>query len=291
MFTLSLIQWHIIGAWWGGGTDCAVGDAGCGGGAAPSSPPLPPLPEQPEPRLALLWATPVLYSSLPAAAALRLNVELFHAIESGVADFRKTSGPLSRGSGRNGLNERLFALQQQQHDSGTMWEPMLYSAAAEKLRVRMAEHALGYLAQLGRAEKNETVATLANRIFMWVSIHEGCSAHMPHVHESSSVSGVYYVHVPPGSGSLVLEDSRGARTPFGNRVVHEPRAGEFVVFPPWLIHHVQSTCGGDSKKANNAAVGVSGARISISFNVAGDWTRTADSSIEIPVDPALLQST
>jgi len=54
-----------------------------------------------------------------------------------------------------------------------------------------------------------------------------------------------------------------------------------------FVRHVQS--GGGSKKANNAAAGVSGARISISFNVVGDWTRTADSSIEIPVDPALLQ--
>ena len=266
--------------WWGGdGDSCAAGDASCAG-VVTADPELPPLPAQPEPRLALLWATPVRYSSLPAVEAVELNAKLARTILGGVDLFRKARGAtLARGSGKNGLNEALFAHQRAKHDGGSMWEPLLYSKEVERLRQHMAQNALAYLDALGRS-RGWTVEKLAEKIFLWASVHEGCSAHMPHVHETSAVSGVYYVAVPAGSGALVLEDSRGVRAPFGNRVIHPPRAGELIVFPPWLVHHVQSTC----THGGGGGGGRGTARISISFNVRGDWGTTADSSIEMPME-------
>ena len=105
-------------------------------------------------------------------------------------------------------------------------------------------------------------------IFMWASVHDSCMSHLAHTHPNTTVSGVYYVSVPPGSGDLIFEDPRGALPPFGNRHIVKPRAGQVVLFPSWLVHAVAPSCG---LAADNP-------RISLSFNVIGDWARTNDAT-------------
>ena len=105
-------------------------------------------------------------------------------------------------------------------------------------------------------------------VFMWASVHDSCMAHLAHTHPNATVSGVYYVNVPLGSGDLVFEDPRGALPPFGNRHIVKPRAGQVVLFPSWLVHAVSPSCG----------LTAANPRMSLSFNVLGDWTRTNDAS-------------
>ena len=77
---------------------------------------------------------------------------------------------------------------------------------------------------------------------------------------------------------LTLQDPRGVRPPFHrNRLRYQPRAGELVLFPPWLAHNVGATCG--AKKP----------RVALSFNVLhdgrpstpADWELLADVSVSM----------
>ena len=67
------------------------------------------------------------------------------------------------------------------------------------------------------------------------------------------------------------------RPPFSkNRFVHSPTAGELVLFPPWLVHGIESTCGSKDE----------GPRVSLSFNLltnredahTSDWEVLSDAS-------------
>ena len=68
-------------------------------------------------------------------------------------------------------------------------------------------------------------------VFLWASVHSNGSAHWAHFHERSGLSGVYYVQLPCGSGSLAFYDPRGSRPPFSRSYEHQPEEGEIVVFP------------------------------------------------------------
>ena len=81
------------------------------------------------------------------------------------------------------------------------------------------------------------------RVSLWATLHEGCSSHATHVHPDAAVSGTFYLAMPPRAGAISFEDPRGMRPPFArNRLTHQPRAGELLLFPPWLSHGV--ACGG-----------------------------------------------
>ena len=123
----------------------------------------------------------------------------------------------------------------------------------------------------------------------WFSIHGNHSDHLQHVHFASRVAVVYYPKVQPGDGRLVFEDPRGARydqfsaedcnptvkgvrcsavphpfPPFaGNRHYHTPRSGDLVIFPGWLYHSVE-----------RAPTDAGEYRVSLSFNVDGNWQAT-----------------
>jgi uncharacterized protein (TIGR02466 family) len=102
----------------------------------------------------------------------------------------------------------------------------------------------------------------------WINVMgEGCH-HSFHLHPLSTVSGTFYLQVPPGSGTFKIEDPRlpafmaspprkaGAKA--ANRRFFEiaPSAGELVLFESWLKHEVVANHG---KRE----------RISVSFNY--DW--------------------
>lgn len=86
-----------------------------------------------------------------------------------------------------------------------------------------------------------------------------------HVHPYSHISGTYYVQVNEQSGSLVMEDPRGAAPMVGlpnskdteyniHKFSVKPQNGLLVLFPSWLSHYVQS---------NESEL----RRISVAFNI------------------------
>jgi uncharacterized protein (TIGR02466 family) len=99
----------------------------------------------------------------------------------------------------------------------------------------------------------------------WVNVMGGGAAHGPHLHPLSTISGTYYVAVPPGAPGLKLEDPRlerfmaspprggGARRGQRPWVTLRSRAGQLVLFESWLRHEV-------------APNPLAAERVSVSFN-------------------------
>ncbi|MDQ2891636.1 MAG: TIGR02466 family protein [Pseudomonadota bacterium] len=100
---------------------------------------------------------------------------------------------------------------------------------------------------------------------IWVNVLKPGGTHAGHIHPHSVVSGTLYVAVPPGSGSLKLEDPRlpmmmaapsrlaDAGDEHATFVYVEPEVGSVLLWESWLRHEVTP----------NAA---KSERISISFN-------------------------
>jgi uncharacterized protein (TIGR02466 family) len=99
----------------------------------------------------------------------------------------------------------------------------------------------------------------------WVNIMPRHSVHGLHLHPHSTLSGTYYIQVPPGSPGIKFEDPRLDRfmaapprkstaTRTARPWVTFPAAtGQFVLFESWLRHEVVSNS-------------VDAERISVSFN-------------------------
>jgi len=100
----------------------------------------------------------------------------------------------------------------------------------------------------------------------WININGKGGFNMPHDHQNSIISGVYYVSVPEeGMGNLVIHRGDNAEyfltskidrinTLTNLREVHrEPIESLFYLFPSWVKHHVEPN---NSDKE----------RISIAFN-------------------------
>jgi len=105
---------------------------------------------------------------------------------------------------------------------------------------------------------------------MWATVHKNGIMHHMHDHPFALISGIYYVSVPPGSGDIILYDPRPQHS--SEDFILTPMAGEFLLFPSWLKHQVQSTVGNDP-------------RISFAFNIDGKWEGTGDiaASYELPL--------
>jgi len=102
---------------------------------------------------------------------------------------------------------------------------------------------------------------------LWVNVLRPGAAHSGHIHPHSVISGTVYVNVPPGAGSLRLEDPRlpmmmaaprrRPEAPEGARsfVTLTPALGTVFLWESWLRHEVLA---GAAKAP----------RISVSFNYA-----------------------
>ena len=121
-------------------------------------------------------------------------------------------------------------------------------------------------------------------LFAWAAVHRGCSQHEGHFHDKAAVSGVFYLRTSAQGGAFFAEDPRGPRFPFdGNVIRHAPRAGDLLLFPPWMRHGVDPTgqsCGerrrpqakgkgADPARGEEAVEGAGSEapRIAISFNL------------------------
>ncbi len=236
-------------------------------------------------KMVTLWGTPILSRQLlppppraaaaadddrggggPNAAVRRTVLDLFAAFKAS----DRWSGSRSS-SAASGLNEAFFAFQKAHFESTRTLVPALQrDPVVQSLLSALAQLVDRYLAAADPAGRHahDNGAPPEHELFLWATVHTSCMAHLHHVHENSAVSGVYYVSAPPGSGDLILEDPRGAHPPFGLRHVVTPRPGLAVLFPAWLVHGVAPSCG---LTADNP-------RISLSFNVVGDWKRTNDAT-------------
>lgn len=104
----------------------------------------------------------------------------------------------------------------------------------------------------------------------WMNIMGEGSHHAFHLHPLSTVSGTFYLQVPPHSGQLKFEDprlpafmasppkKRNAKIENQRFYCVKPSAGELVLFESWLKHEV--TVNRSSRE-----------RISVSFNY--DWVQ------------------
>jgi len=102
---------------------------------------------------------------------------------------------------------------------------------------------------------------------LWVNLLRGGGHHSAHIHPHSSISGTFYVEVPPGSGTIRFEDPRlplmmaaprradDAPEELQPFVKVEPRSGMLLLWESWLRHEVLPGTG-------------RGERLSVSFNFA-----------------------
>jgi hypothetical protein len=77
--------------------------------------------------------------------------------------------------------------------------------------------------------------------------------------------------MPKDAGSIIFDDPRGPLPPFDNRLTIQPKQGDLILFPSWLIHSVNPTPGSEP-------------RISIPFNMDGTWEATTSLETSFSMD-------
>lgn len=233
-----------------------------------------------QPGLTHLWTTPICRYQLIEVDGP--NADLLRLMEAAVLrKFRAFAETIEALEDDETINDSFFFMQQEAFEA---CEPSFLEAegsadeiqAFDTLRIAILENAYAYLAS---AASHVAASAVFHdheslRMFVWASVHEGHSTHVPHDHPNTTISGVLYVATPPHAGMISFEDPRMGRPPFdANRLDHVPIAGELLLFPPWLIHSVGSS------------VGASAPRISISFNIFTmrdgdlDYKELADTSV------------
>jgi uncharacterized protein (TIGR02466 family) len=187
--------------------------------------------------------------------------------------------PLQR-SGVAAFNKRLLAECRQlsiDDEAGRRWSarnyPGGYTSYGSQSRMhrlsptfallerRLQRHVRAYAAELGLDLEGRELAMTD----CWVNLMPTGTAHGLHLHPVSTISGTYYVRVPPRSPGLKFEDPRlerymaaPPRRPDAAAELQPwqtvpARAGQVVLFESWLRHEVP---------ASRAAT----ERVSISFN-------------------------
>lgn len=251
--------------------------------------PSPPPPPSIAIGVTHLWTTPVFRMQLTVPSESEAFLGSLNS--SIMRRFKESSASCASLQYGQSLSDRFFLEQLEafERDEVCFLESEPDTVAAgyfATLKSSLFSNAQQYLSAAAGTEAAEDFFENQLHVFAWASVHEGCSVHVPHVHENTAISGVFYVSVPVGSGALLLNDPRGGRPPFHrNQISHVPLAGELVLFPPWLVHSVAPSCH------------ASGPRVSLSFNIlsegsssggssAGttDWERLSDTSVEMSPD-------
>ena len=217
-----------------------------------------------------MWSTPLLQLSLLDAApsgflqdALALALQTFREFQAADAGAGAGAGAGDNtGASAGSVNERFYNWQRAAGGSNRLVED------ARVVRVVRA-FAAAFLANCGV----EPAQAARGSVFVWASVHSHGSAHLPHTHAQSVVSGVMYLQVPPGSGAFMVEDPRGPLPPFSNRYMVQPAAGDVLLFPGWLQHAVAPSGPGTTPDTP---------RISVSFNVQGPWEALSDLNVAFP---------
>lgn len=231
-----------------------------------------------------MWTTPILRYHL----VKEQHAHLLRAIEAAVlARYESFSSDCTRRQGETS-NDVWFGAQRDAWEEGKpsfLEEPGSGAESAMKtLRTAIVSNMREYVANsIGEDTADDYFEDKGElKLFIWASVHKGCSLHTAHVHPETAISGTFYVTAPPGSGTISFDDPRGMRPPFHqNRLVHTPEAGEMILFPPWLVHTVAPSCEAESP------------RIALSFNLVSsddgkdknrDWELLSDASVFMSSD-------
>lgn len=182
--------------------------------------------------------------------------------------------------GARELNRRLFAesLQLREDDGGgRRWSAVNYpggytsygsahrlhriSPTFESLRLKLQRHVEAFSAEVQWALAGRELSMTD----CWINIMSRQAAHASHLHPLSTLSGIYYVRVPPGSAGIKFEDPRldrfmaapprrlDARRANRTWITIPAVAGRVVLFESWLRHEVPANP-------------VASDRVSVSFN-------------------------
>jgi uncharacterized protein (TIGR02466 family) len=216
-----------------------------------------------------MWVTPISMQNLLAKTgdvARDSSLDAFQVskVKAEVLDDYESYKIHSTLRDKDATNLDLFYLHQQQDDRASRPESF-YNLLAKTFHKAIQKyitelHAENHMVQLYMNLSDEEIR---QKIFIWASIHLNGTGHQPHHHVNSAVSGVFYVSVPPGSGDIVFNDPRGGLPPFGKTLRIKPTIGDVILFPGYLIHSVLPTL-------------TSEPRISISFNLEGNWDLASD---------------
>jgi len=144
---------------------------------------------------------------------------------------------------------------------GSTHRLQLISPTFEALRRKLQQHIKAYAAA-AELDLDGRPLTMTD---CWVNIMPRRVVHGLHLHPLATLSGTYYVQVPPGSPGLKFEDPRldrfmaapprkaNARRENRPWITVSATAGQLVLFESWLRHEVVPNP-------------VAGERVSVSFN-------------------------
>lgn len=196
-----------------------------------------------------LFPTLVHSAQLPSATSATLNRKLLHECQQLRAD-DAAGRRWSQDNYPNGYTS---------YDSASRMHRMSPTFAA--LEKALNRHVSAFARRLDFDLENRKLEMTD----CWVNIMSHRATHGLHLHPLSTISGTYYVQVPPGSPGLKFEDPRldrfmaapprrnGMRSTQRPWVVLPAKAGRVLLFESWLRHEVPSNP-------------VRTERISISFN-------------------------
>lgn len=208
----------------------------------------------------MMWQTPLMYVNVAALVGsmdvARFNARLAAAILHEYRELVQHNVALSKdGAAITDANQAFFDWQRKGGWRNFETVPefrmleQFFQAATDK-----------FLKAAGVPEAE--IRQRSRQVQAWATVHEGGVSHLAHCHPNSVVSGVYYVKMPEGSGSIIFDDPRGPLPPFDTKLTIRPFIGDLVLFPSWLMHQVSQNIGSEE-------------RISIAFNIPGSWATTA----------------
>ena len=237
----------------------------------------------------LLFATPVSFHRLDAFTPTALDA-LTSSILASWEQHISEQAALPRTGERNtgdietafratsdqSLNDEFYFFQMREYgidshqSSPKGW---LATAEAQALLVKVADHTATYLETIARhaGELDTSFSLHPDELQAWANVHRRSGRHPQHTHPGAVASSVFYTATPPGAASISFFDPRGNLPPllgnagmlFDRELRHSPRAGDLLIFPPWLPHSVGS---GDGR-GHEGGGRDDGPRVSISFNL------------------------
>lgn len=247
----------------------------------------------------LLFATPVSFhrlDSFPPAVLGALTSSILASWEQHIAEQaalpptgERNTGDIEtafRATSDQSLNDEFYFYQMREYgidshqSSPKGW---LATAEAQALLGVVADQTATYLETIAHhAGKGDTSFSFhPDELQAWANVHRRSGTHPRHTHPGAVASCVFYTATPPGAASISFFDPRGDLPPllgnagmrFERELRHSPRAGDLLIFPPWLPHSVGSGDGprGDGQSHAEGGDGTKtrddGPRVSISFNL------------------------
>ena len=241
----------------------------------------------------LLFATPISFHRLDSftpAALGALTSSILASWEQHIAEQaalprtgERSTGDheaVFRATSDQRLNDEFYYFQMREYgNDGHQSSPQgwLATAEAQALLGEVADHVANYLEtiSLHAGMRDASVSYHPDMLQVWANVHRGSGTQPRHVHAGAVASCVFYVATPPGAAAISFFDPRSNLPPlaghagmrFERELRHSPRAGDLLIFPPWLPHAVGGGDGPGDGQSNEGGGRDGGPRVSISFNL------------------------